>query len=288
MDHMMSGMDGIETMLKIRDWGTEYAKKIPIIALTANATIGNEEMFLSKGFQAFLTKPIDIPRLDEVIRHWVRDKTKEKDSMLLPVREKPGKKTAAALPEIQGVDTRKGLRIYAGDMDIYLSVLRAYAENTPATINKLRIVTAETLGEYAIKAHALKGSSASIGAEDIRERAEDLETMANNGDLHGILKLNDALLNDAEILAFNVKTWLENRDKAFAKTRLAVPSREVLEKLRQSLADYDMSGIDNAMDVLESTDYDSHADLIIWLKNKITQSEFDEAAVKIAETLETL
>jgi len=43
------------------------------VPLTANVIVGNEDMFLSKGFQAFLSKPIDISRLDEVIRHWVRD-----------------------------------------------------------------------------------------------------------------------------------------------------------------------------------------------------------------------
>jgi len=68
MDQMMPGMDGIEAMQHIRELSTEYAKKIPIIALTANAVVGSEEMFLSKGFQAFLSKPIDIARLDAVLR----------------------------------------------------------------------------------------------------------------------------------------------------------------------------------------------------------------------------
>ncbi|MDR0522776.1 MAG: response regulator, partial [Planctomycetaceae bacterium] len=78
MDHMMPGMDGIETTKIIREKiGTEYAENIPIIALTANAILGNEEMFLANGFQAFLSKPIDIMRLDAAIRRWVRDKTQE-------------------------------------------------------------------------------------------------------------------------------------------------------------------------------------------------------------------
>ena len=78
MDHMMPGMDGIEALVRIRDIGTEYAETIPIIALTANAITGNEEMFYENGFQAFLSKPIDISRLDEVIRRWVRNKDIER------------------------------------------------------------------------------------------------------------------------------------------------------------------------------------------------------------------
>jgi signal transduction histidine kinase/CheY-like chemotaxis protein len=80
MDHMMPEMDGIEATRIIREEiGTEYAQTVPIIALTANAIVGNEEMFLSKGFQAFLSKPIDIQRMDQVIRTWVRDKELEKE-----------------------------------------------------------------------------------------------------------------------------------------------------------------------------------------------------------------
>jgi signal transduction histidine kinase/CheY-like chemotaxis protein/PAS domain-containing protein len=79
MDHMMPGMDGIEATRIIREEiGTDYAENIPIIALTANAIIGNEKMFLSKGFQAFISKPIDKARLDVVLRRWVRNEAKEK------------------------------------------------------------------------------------------------------------------------------------------------------------------------------------------------------------------
>ncbi|MDR0555306.1 MAG: response regulator [Treponema sp.] len=69
MDHMMPGMDGIEAARIIREeLHTDYARNLPIVALTANALAGNEEMFLAKGFNAFLSKPIDIKRLDEVLK----------------------------------------------------------------------------------------------------------------------------------------------------------------------------------------------------------------------------
>ena len=77
MDHMMPGMDGLEAAKRIRDIGTRYAMTIPIIALTANAIAGNEQMFLNNDFQAFLAKPINIIYLDAVVKRWVRDKTRE-------------------------------------------------------------------------------------------------------------------------------------------------------------------------------------------------------------------
>jgi CheY-like chemotaxis protein len=67
---MMPKMDGVEATKLIREMG--YAK--PIVALTANALTGQSEMFLSSGFDAFLSKPIDIRELNAVLNRFVRDK----------------------------------------------------------------------------------------------------------------------------------------------------------------------------------------------------------------------
>jgi CheY-like chemotaxis protein len=77
MDHMMPDLDGIQTTTVIRTLDTEYAKNIPIIALTANAVAGNEQMFLENGFNAFLPKPFNAMILDSVVQKWVRDKSRE-------------------------------------------------------------------------------------------------------------------------------------------------------------------------------------------------------------------
>jgi signal transduction histidine kinase/CheY-like chemotaxis protein len=79
MDHMMPGMDGMEATAAIRALGTEYAKNISIIALTANVVAGNEQMFLSNGFNAFLPKPFNVMSLDSIIQRWVRDKSREQE-----------------------------------------------------------------------------------------------------------------------------------------------------------------------------------------------------------------
>jgi CheY-like chemotaxis protein len=72
MDHMMPEMDGIEAVKIIRNQiEKEDLKTVPIIALTANALLGNEKMFLENGFQDFLPKPINTARLDEILHKWV-------------------------------------------------------------------------------------------------------------------------------------------------------------------------------------------------------------------------
>ncbi|MDR1511160.1 MAG: response regulator [Synergistaceae bacterium] len=80
MDHMMPGMDGVETLRVIReDIGSAYAKNIPIIALTANVTSENGEEYIGKGFQAFLSKPIDVFQLDDVVIRWLKDRETAKE-----------------------------------------------------------------------------------------------------------------------------------------------------------------------------------------------------------------
>jgi len=72
MDHMMPVMDGIETTQRIRAWEKEQnTVQIPIVALTANAISGVEEMFLANGFNGFLSKPINMQELDGILKQWM-------------------------------------------------------------------------------------------------------------------------------------------------------------------------------------------------------------------------
>jgi CheY-like chemotaxis protein len=72
MDHLMPEMDGIEAVRIIREEiGSEYARTVPIIALTANTSKGNEAMFLERGFQDYLPKPIDVFELERILRKWI-------------------------------------------------------------------------------------------------------------------------------------------------------------------------------------------------------------------------
>ena len=78
MDYMMPGMDGLETTRIIRnEIGTEYARTVPIIALTADAVAGSAEMLLRNGFQGFISKPVNMKDLNTVINTFVRDKEYE-------------------------------------------------------------------------------------------------------------------------------------------------------------------------------------------------------------------
>lgn len=71
MDHMMPGMDGVEATRFIRGLEGSYYKKVPVIALTANAVNGAREMFLSEGFQDFVSKPIEMTAMEQALLKWL-------------------------------------------------------------------------------------------------------------------------------------------------------------------------------------------------------------------------
>jgi signal transduction histidine kinase len=79
MDHMMPVMDGVEATKTIRALNTPYAKNIPIVALTANAIAGYEQMFMENGFNAFLPKPFNVMTLDAVITQWVVERLEKEE-----------------------------------------------------------------------------------------------------------------------------------------------------------------------------------------------------------------
>ena len=70
MDHMMPGMDGIEATKIMREMGYDR----PIIALTANAVKDSADMFMGNGFTGFISKPIDIDKLNVYLARFIRDK----------------------------------------------------------------------------------------------------------------------------------------------------------------------------------------------------------------------
>jgi len=89
MDHMMPELDGIETTRIIRKMPGEYFATLPIIALTANAVAGMRNMFLQNGMNDLLTKPIELPKLNEILDRWIPSSKKSKYAIFKPLLDFP-------------------------------------------------------------------------------------------------------------------------------------------------------------------------------------------------------
>lgn len=115
--------------------------------------------------------------------------------------------------EIPGINAEAGLSLFGGEEDLYLSALRSYAANIPAAIEKLRNFSDFSNPAYAVTVHGLKGTSDTIGAESLRDKALALEKLAKDGDLSGAAAKNAELVQDAETLVADIKSWLNKQEK---------------------------------------------------------------------------
>jgi CheY-like chemotaxis protein len=203
LDQMMPDMDGIETARAIRGLGTEYAGTIPLIAMTANADLGDRGSFLSKGFQDFIAKPIDISQLEAVVHRWIF----KSDRAIIAPESKPRETSELFNLQIEGIDVQRCPKHFGWDGIIFIEFLRSFMKNIPGLIEAARNET-ENMKNYAIYIHGIKGSCRNICANEISKRAEDLEKAAKSGDSGFVLENNASFLEDVEKLILNIKRIL--------------------------------------------------------------------------------
>jgi CheY-like chemotaxis protein/anti-sigma regulatory factor (Ser/Thr protein kinase) len=273
MDHMMPLMDGVEAVRIIREEiGTEYANTVPIIALTANAIVGNEEMFLSKGFQAFLPKPIEITRLDNIIREWVRDEEMEKKFSGMPENSN----------KVMLLDMQKGLDRFGGDKESFIQVLRSYAVNTPHLLDIIKNTNKDKLADYTIAVHGIKGSSRGISATELGDQAEALEKAAREGNISFIAANNEPFLGAVEKLLAQLNDIIKESDSANKKPKREKPDSESLKKLLAACEAYDMDGVDTVMAEIETYEYEFDKGLSAWLRENVDHMNFRQISERLA------
>ena len=229
LDHMMPGFDGVETLKRIREIRNGVYQDLPVIALTANTVSGAREMFHSEGFTEFVPKPIERTVLERVLRKvlpksCIQYNTKPTDGArsvaalpeegqasdtLTAPAEENGILEAAGLPEVAagssetaynqliqaGVNVELGLDYCAGDEEFYQEMLRMFcAQSEEKRAEIISLYENSNWTDYAIKIHALKSTSLTIGAEALSEQAKEMETAAKRGDEDYIRERHAALL----------------------------------------------------------------------------------------------
>jgi PAS domain S-box-containing protein len=196
MDHMMPEMDGIEAAHAIRAVNAEYCRTVPIVALTANAVSGMREIFLKNGFNDFIAKPIEMSKLDAVLKKWIPAEKRrsvseeERKSEERKFWGRPSESAAppdAALPEIEGVDAAAGVARIGGSPKRYLELLAAFQKDAESGFSLLASEPdAASLRLFTTQVHGLKSALANIGADDLSRTAALLENAARREDISAI------------------------------------------------------------------------------------------------------
>jgi len=192
MDHMMPLMDGIETTKRLR--GSGYSGTI--VALTANAVVGQAEMFLENGFDEFISKPIDIRQLDVILNKYILDKQPSETLEAQPpesAEAQPPEETsssgAESAPDAPLADAESVPNAPSPDADIstddfrlHISpdVLEAFTEDAINTVDVLgelvqKELTEDVLQQIGTYVHGIKSALWSINNTRLAEHAQKLD-----------------------------------------------------------------------------------------------------------------
>lgn len=308
MDHMMPGMDGVEATQKIRQMKEDYYQNLPIIALSANAVHGAQEMFLEAGMNDFVAKPIEMRILAEKLLRWLpKDKiikgteetaheSENTDIERIPIQkeiQQEGKEEETKeqseettglygtenmeFPDIAGMDYETGLNYVGGDEALYREVVFDYADSAEERALAIEAcLTEEDIETYTLNVHALKGVSRTIGAFEVGELAMELEASGKTGDWDKIREKTPILLKKYRELGEKLRGQEEKEDKEL----LPITDDELEEKLQRMLDlldQYDSFGAEEVLKEMERYDYPKYAmrELIMKMKEEMNQFNYD-------------
>ena len=191
MDVQMPEMDGLEATRKIRELGI----KTPIVALTANAFEEDRKRCFEAGMDEYLSKPIKIEELLNIISNFFETETEQKEEHVQTQNKK-----------VIQIDMKRAMDAVGGDKELLNELLNMFYEDSKAKVKEIEEAIKnkdyERLRELA---HSVKGASANIGLTDIYEICLELENMAKKKDLSGSDKLYSKLKENIEALGGMLK-----------------------------------------------------------------------------------
>ena len=231
LDHMMPGFDGVETLRRIREVNDGMFRNLPVIALTANTLSGAREMFRNEGFSEFIPKPIERVVLERVLRRVLPESCIRYDTDLagtgseeqqkeavsetkeqadnkntdsgVPLQEEPSGADAAAentVPAYEplvtaGINVSMGLEYCNDEEEFYREMLQMFHDQADGKRNEIvSLYESADWADYAIKVHALKSTSLTIGAEELSGQAKELERAGKEQDVEYIRENHPLLL----------------------------------------------------------------------------------------------
>jgi len=254
MDHMMPDLDGLQTLDILKEHGY-LGSRTKVIALTANAIAGAKEYYISKGFDDYLTKPIDAEALEDMLLKYMPKKKILKKA----ISDVKHDRTL-----ISNDDERQALiKIFVSTIDESAKKLDEFKEKSD-------------IKNYTIKVHGLKSTARLIGEMSISKKAEALEKAGNAGDWDYIETHHKELI-DEYLSIRNTYEGQKSAKKPLDESDLKDALYSIIEMANvcdftstemvlNTLADYEMpEGLDEKLKeiraLLDKLDYEAVASL---------------------------
>lgn len=240
LDYMMPEMDGIRVAESIRRWNDEYFRTLPIVALTANTTLGIEDKFRQAGMNGMLSKPIDLDKLDEVMHLFLPSvkrkadqedgRSKEENSQMMDPHH---------VLRSAGIQIRSGLNYMAGNIEQYRRVLAVFEEAYETKRQKMEeYLEQKDYDNYNILVHALKSNAKSIGADILSQLAFVQEKASADRDVMTIASEWDTMMVEWDRICKAIRRYLEQdgtKAQVQASNGLVLGNTKFIDGLRDMI-----------------------------------------------------
>jgi hypothetical protein len=198
----------------------------------------------------------------------------------LPTQEPT--KTRLSELKVNGLNIAKGLSRYESDEATYIKILRSYAASVSSLLGLMEVVDEDTLRDYQIRVHGIKGASYDVFAEEFGKKAEALEDAAKAGDIAFIHEHNPPFIEAIAVFVSEITDMLSVLNAENQRPKKDKPSKELLSQLLVACGDYSMSRAEAALQEIEKYQYETDDDLVDWLRKNLDLTNFQEMEEKLS------
>ncbi|MNS60765.1 Signal transduction histidine-protein kinase BarA [compost metagenome] len=289
MDCQMPVMDGYQATRKLRQ-DPRYSN-LPVIAMTANAMVGDKEKCLDAGMNDFIAKPIDVAQLFGTLARWIAPATPQEMAAVVAQPE-------AELPVIAGLKMAEAMRRVGGNAALMRKLLDRFVETQFDAMQRIVAAIENNQLETAIReAHTLKGLAGNIGAGGLADSAARVEHLLSLGSHDGLPQALAACTLALDELVSKIVLAMQSRGHAAEaggaavahvapvdRARLEAGLRELSQLLQQDDAQA-VKHLDGIGPVLVAAGQAEHARQ---LKRMLGQYDFEGALAQLGEVADAL
>ena len=286
MDCQMPVMDGYQATRKLRQ-DPRYSD-LPVIAMTANAMVGDKEKCLDAGMNDFIAKPIDVAQLFGTLARWIAPAAPQEMTVVVAQPE-------AELPVVAGLKMAEAMRRVGGNATLMRKLLDRFVETQFDAMQRIVAAIENNQLETAIReAHTLKGLAGNIGAGGLADSAARVEHLLSLGSHDGLPQALAACTLALDELVPKIVLAMQSRSNvpepgnavvaAVDRVHLEAGLRELSQLLQQDDAQA-VKHLDGIGPLLVAAGQAEHARQ---LKRMLGQYDFEGALAQLGEVADAL
>jgi PAS domain S-box-containing protein len=281
MDCQMPVMDGYTATREIRK--DPRFKDIPIVAMTANAMVGDKARVIEAGMNDHIAKPLDVKQMFATLAQWIAPKAGAAPAAVQSASVAPP--SSDTLPDLHGIDKAAGLATTMGNAKLYTRLLVKFRDSQ-ANFDELFALAREAPDPAAATrcAHTLKATAGNIGAKGVQRAAAELEQACKEGTegtiIHALLE--KTLSELSPVIAGLAELGDPNTAPAGKAGELDMTTvQALLDKLAAQLTDIDTEASDTVQELLALTQGTPLSNDLLKVARALEEFEFEEAEVAL-------